>query len=87
MASYYYWIKMSEMFDYEYLITPPEGKDPASAVRYLTPLTTRQGLSTNYKLSGNREALVFSSSEPVLSTLEEILPLGFKYEVTRQPTN
>ena len=74
------------MFDYEYLITPPEGKDSASAVRYLTPLTTRQGLSTNYKLSDNRETLVFSSSEPVLS-LEEILPQGFKYEVTRQPIN
>ena len=77
---------MPEMFDYEYLITPPEGKDPASAVRYLTPLTTRQGLNTNYKLSDNKETLVFSSSGPVLS-LEEILPPGFKYEVTRQPTN
>ena len=77
---------MSEMFDYEYLITPPEGKDPASAVRYLTPLTTRGGLGTNYKLSDNRNTLVFSSSGPVLS-LEEILPQGFKYEVTHQPIN
>ena len=77
---------MSEMFDYKYLITPPEGKDPASAVRYLTPQTTRQGLNTNYKLSDNKETLVFSSSGPVLS-LEEILPIGYTFEVTRQPTN
>ena len=78
---------MSEMFDYKYLITPPEGKDPASAVGYLTYLTTRGGLNTNYKLSNNRDALVFSSSEPILSTLEEILPPRYKYEVTRQPEN
>lgn len=78
---------MAEMFDYEYLIIPPEGENPASAVRYLTPLTTRGGLNTNYKLSDNRDALVFSCSEPVLSTLEAMLPDGYKYEVTRQPQN
>jgi len=75
------------MFDYEYLIRPPEGQDAASAVRYLTPLTTRGGLITNYYLSDNREALVFSSSEPVLSALEAMLPDGYNYEVTRQPQN
>ena len=75
------------MFDYEYLITSPEGRDPASAIRYLTHLTTRGEINTNYRLSDNGDALVFSSSESVLLTLEEILPHEYKYEVTRQPKN
>jgi len=75
------------MFDYEYFIVPPEGEDAASAIKYLSPLTTRGGINTNYKLSDDRDGLFFSSSESVLSTLEEILPPGYHFEVTRQPLN
>jgi len=78
---------MQEIFDYEYLITPPEGKDPASAMRNLMGLTIGGGLHTNYRLSNDMDAIVFSSSESVSSILEAILPPGYKYEVTRQPTN
>ncbi len=78
---------MPEMFSYEYRVYPPRGKDAGSAVRYLTGITTREGVSTNYRLSPDRSSLVFSASEPVLSVLEAILPDGYKCELARQPLN
>ena len=78
---------MLEIFDYEYLITPPEGIGPISAIRYLIPLTTRGEINTGYKLSDNKDAIVFSSSESVLSTLEKILPTGYKYKAMHQSEN